>query len=141
MEITFGNTISVEEYQAFRKAVNWKPIADSLAVNTIQNALYLVTAIVEGKKIGITRVGGDGGYTIFITDVMILPEYQKKGIGKLLMTKAVDWVKEVYTKKNGLPVLIYLMANKGLENYYKQFGFIERPNETLGAGMIQWIEK
>jgi hypothetical protein len=32
------------------------------------------------------------------------------------------------------------MATKGREAFYKKFGFIERPNEQFGAGMIQFIK-
>jgi len=38
-------------------------------------------------------------------------------------------------------VFINLMAAKGRESFYKQFGFVERPNEEFGAGMTQWIPK
>ena len=140
MEITFGNTISVEDFHLLRKAVGWRPLDENLVINSINNALFIVTAIVDGKTIGLTRVGGDGGYTIFLTDVIVLPEYQKMGIGKQLMAKAMQYIKEEYTK-NGQPVLVYLMANKGLEFFYEKFGFENRPNEKLGAGMSKWIEK
>ena len=31
------------------------------------------------------------------------------------------------------------MAAKGKEPFYEKFGFSERPNENLGAGMDQWF--
>ncbi|WP_253287331.1 hypothetical protein [Clostridium bornimense] len=36
---------------------------------------------------------------------------------------------------------IGLMAAKGKEEFYKKFGFIERPNDHQGPGMIQIISK
>ena len=138
MDITFGNEISVEEFHFLRKAVEWKELENTLAENSIKNALFIVTAVAGGKTVGLTRVGGDGGYTIFITDVIVLPEYQKRGIGKQLMAKAMDFIKNDYIKK-GQAVIVYLMSNKGLEHFYKQFGFEERPNEKFGAGMTQWV--
>ena len=137
--MTFGNHITVAEFHYLRKAVGWKELDDERAQNSIENALFLVTALIDGKIAGLTRVGGDGGYTIFITDVIVLPEYQKKGIGKKLMAKAMDFIRESYVKK-GQSVIVYLMSNKGLEHFYKQFGFEERPNEKFGAGMTQWVE-
>jgi len=38
-------------------------------------------------------------------------------------------------------VFVNLMAAKGQESFYKQFGFEERPNEKDGAGMAQWVKK
>lgn len=34
-----------------------------------------------------------------------------------------------------------LMSAKGKEDFYKKFGFMERPNESYGAGMIQYLKK
>ena len=96
MNITFGNKISLEEFLNMRKAVGWKNIDNKLALNSIENASFLVTAVKDDKTIGLTRVSGDGGYYIFITDVIVLPEYQKMGIGKQLMSKAMEFIKEKY---------------------------------------------
>ena len=82
MDIAYGNKITVEEFNYLRKTVGWNEIENNLAIKTIENALFIVTAIIDGKIIGLTRVSGDGGYTIYITDVIVLPEYQGKGIGK-----------------------------------------------------------
>ena len=36
-------------------------------------------------------------------------------------------------------IMTVLVATKGKEEFYKKFGFEERPNEKLGPGMSQWI--
>ena len=36
-------------------------------------------------------------------------------------------------------VFVNLMSAKGRESFYKQFVFIERPDDKFGAGMTQWI--
>jgi GNAT superfamily N-acetyltransferase len=140
MDIKFENTISVEDFNYLRESVKWNAIEKKLALKGIENALFIVRAIIDGKTIGLTRVSGDGGYNIFITDVIVLPEYQNKGIGKQLMTKAMNFINEKYLEK-GQSIFVNLMSAKGRESFYKQFGFEERPNETVGAGMSQWIKK
>ena len=139
MNITFGNKISVDEFNFLRESAGWNKIENNLALKSITNALRIITAIVDGKIVGLTRVCGDGGYTIFITDVIILPEYQGKGIGKKLMTGAIKYIKDGFLK-NGQSVFVNLMAAKGKERFYEQFGFEERPNDRAGAGMAQWIK-
>jgi hypothetical protein len=37
--------------------------------------------------------------------------------------------------------MICLLAAKGKEEFYKKFGFEERPNEKSGSGMSQWVKK
>jgi ribosomal protein S18 acetylase RimI-like enzyme len=140
MNITFGNEISVGEFNFLRRSVGWNEIEKDLALKTINNALFIVTAIIDKKIVGLTRVSGDGGYAISITDVIVLSEYQKRGIGKELLSKAMDYIKEEYIKKNQ-SVFINLMSAKGKEGFYKRFGFEERPNEKVGSGMTQWLSK
>jgi GNAT superfamily N-acetyltransferase len=140
MNVIFGNEISVDGFNFLRKSVGWNEIERSLALKTINNALFTVTAIVDKKIVGLTRVSGDGGYTIFITDVIVLPEYQKKGIGKKLFSKAMDYIQDNFLEKNQ-SVFINLMAAKGKEGFYKNFGFEERPNEKTGTGMTRWLSK
>jgi ribosomal protein S18 acetylase RimI-like enzyme len=77
-------------------------------------------AIADGKIIGLTRVCGDGGYTIFLTDVIVLPEYQGKGIGKKLMTESINFIKRKYLK-NDQSVFVNLMSSKGRKSFYKKF--------------------
>jgi GNAT superfamily N-acetyltransferase len=122
-----------------RESVGWNKIENNLALKSITNALCIITAVIDGKTIGLTRVCGDGGYTVFITDVIVLPEYQGQGIGKKLMTEAMKYIKNDFLQ-SGQSVFINLMAAKGKEAFYKQFGFEERPNDKVGAGMAQWIK-
>jgi GNAT superfamily N-acetyltransferase len=138
MNIKYGNRISVDEFNFLRKTVGWGEIEKNLAKKTIENALFIITAVIDEKIIGLTRVSGDAGYTIFITDVIVLPEYQGRGIGKALMTEAMKYIKEQFLEE-GQGVSVNLMSAKGRESFYKQFGFEERPNEKVGAGMAQWI--
>jgi predicted N-acetyltransferase YhbS len=139
MDIKYGNKISIDEFNFLRKAVGWNEIEKNLAEKSIENALFIITAIIDGKTIGLTRVSGDGGYTVLIADVIVLPEYQGKGIGKTLMTEAMKYIKEHFLEK-GQEVFVNLMSAKGKESFYKKFGFEERPNDKVGAGMTQWIK-
>jgi GNAT superfamily N-acetyltransferase len=140
MNVTFGNKISVDEFNFLRKSAGWKEVEEKLALKTINNALFIITAMVDGKVIGLTRVSGDGGYTVFITDVVVLPDYQKMGIGKQLVSKAMYYIKNDFLEENQ-SAFLNLMAAKGKEGFYKKFGFEDRPNDEVGSGMTQWVSK
>jgi predicted GNAT family N-acyltransferase len=139
MDIEFGNSITVDELNGLRKLAGWKTIEKELAQKTIENALFLITAVYNKEVIGVARVCGDGGYTIIITDVIVKPEYQGKGIGKKFLQEIMKFIKT--NLKDGQEAFVNLMAAKGKESFYKQFGFTERPNDDLGAGMTQWVGK
>ena len=42
--------------------------------------------------------------------------------------------------KEGWRIKIVIVASKGKERFYEKFGFVERPNESEGAGMNMWRE-
>ena len=50
------------------------------------------------------------------------------------MTELIKQIDEY--KKVNPDIRTYLGAAKGREGFYEKFGFISRPTEDLGAGMI-----
>lgn len=137
MNIKYTNQMSVQEYNHLRKAVGWSEIEENQALTGIQNSAFLISATFENKTVGFSRVVSDGGYIVIIADVIVLPEYQGNGIGKTMMKKVMEYINS--NLKTGQSVFVNLMAAKGRESFYSQFGFESRPNEKFGAGMTQWI--
>lgn len=130
---------TLEEYFEMRRAVNFIPLSERIASNALNNAFHITTVRDNGRAIGMIRVLSDGSYANFITDVMVIPEYQGQGIGKELLRRTVEHMKS--TMEPGETIILYLMSAIGKEDFYKQFGFKSRPNEVWGAGMSQWITK
>ena len=130
---------TLEEYKEMRRAVNFMVLSDRIASNALNNAFHITTVRDNGKAIGMIRVLSDGSYANFITDVIVIPEYQKRGIGTEMVRRTVDFMKS--TLQPGETIVLYLMSAIGKESFYKQCGFRERPNEVWGAGMSQWITK
>ena len=50
------------------------------------------------------------------------------------MNKLLEKIEEI--KKENPSLRVYLGASKDREGFYKKFGFIERTDADLGAGMI-----
>ena len=46
--------------------------------------------------LGIIRAIGDGLTIVFVQDIIVLPEYQRKGIGTKLLKTLMDKYKDVY---------------------------------------------
>lgn len=130
---------TLEEYFEMRRAVNFIKLSERIASNALNNAFHITTVRDNGRAIGMIRVLSDGSYANFITDVMVIPEYQGQGIGKELLRRTVEYMKS--TMQPGETIILYLMSAIGKEDFYKQFGFRSRPNEVWGAGMSQWITK
>lgn len=137
--ISFVNEISISDYNMLRLSAGWPEIDESQALTGLQNARFLISAKYNKKTVGMARWITDGGYIAFIADVIVLPDYQNQGIGKSMMTMVMDNIKN--SLKEGQSVYIGLMASKGKESFYKSFEFVDRPNDSLGAGMTLWFSK
>ena len=135
--IRFTDYITSEEYLELRRRVGWCEFPLEEAQAGIDNTYMITCARDEEKAIGVVRLLWDGGYIAFLSDVIVDPDYQGQGIGKKLVESVIQRVKA--DMKPGYKVKMCLMAAKGKEPFYEKFGFSERPNENLGAGMDQWF--
>lgn len=135
--IVYKDRISAEEYNDMRIAVGWKVLDVKQAETGLENSVYLTVAYDGDRPVGMARVVGDGGYMNLIADVMVIPEYQKKGIGGQLIKNVNRYLDDL--GKDGLCIMVNLMATTGNEGFYEKYGYVARPNETMGAGMVRWI--
>ncbi len=73
-----------------------------------------ITAYDEKELVGCLRILSDGYYFGTITELLVLPKYQKQGIGSRLLTLA----------KDNTPTMLYFGAQPGAEGFYEKNGFI-----------------
>ncbi|MBQ4067910.1 MAG: GNAT family N-acetyltransferase [Lachnospiraceae bacterium] len=139
MIILRENEIKLDTYLALRAAVNWKKLSREQAELALDNALYTVCAYDGEKAVGMGRIVGDGAVVVYVQDLIVLPEYQKMGIGKQLIEHLIEYVKGI--NQPGNEIMLCLMCAKGRESFYEKYGFISRPNDNLGPGMIQYIKE
>lgn len=139
MEISYCNTLSAEEFNGLRGAVGWGLISERQAKTGLAHTEFLVAAKDGDRTVGCARIVGDGGYVAYICDVIVHPDYQGQGIGKGMIGRLLEFIRS--NMEPGDRVMVLLMAAKGRETFYRPFGFLDRPDSTGGAGMVQWIEK
>ena len=125
---------TVDEFNQLTEAVGWGRHENAVVEEALRYTLYSVCAYDEDKLIGYGRIIGDKTIFLHIHDVMVRPEYQGVGIGTGIMNNILEKVNE-YRKVNPA-IRVYLGASKGKEGFYEKFGFVSRPNESLGAGMV-----
>lgn len=105
--------------------VDWKIIADTLKRvgmaydkpdfhrRTFEASHTTVFIYSGGRLIGFGRAISDGIYQAAIYDIAVVPEFQKKGIGTIIM-------KSILAKIPGCNVILY--AAPGKEEFYKTLG-------------------
>lgn len=126
-----------EELEDLRKAVKWGIIDRESLELGLENSLFGVCVLIEGKVIGTVRIVGDGKTCFYIQDVIVHPLYQRKGIGTEIMQSAMNYISENACKG----AVVGLMSAKGKEEFYEKYGFWKRPNEYFGHGMMQFWEE
>jgi len=128
-------TATADEFIEMRQSAGWSYPEKEVVSIGLKNTLFSVCVEKDKEIVGYGRVIGDGAFALYIQDIIIKPEYQRTGLGIGIMDEIMKYIKDNYSKGT----MVGLMAAKGKENFYKKFGFIERPNEVYGSGMIQYI--
>lgn len=95
--ISFANQIWQGDYDLEKTAA---------ALSKTQN----ITAYDGDKLVGCLRILSDGYFFGTITELLVLPDYQKQGIGSKLLQLA----------RENAPSLLYFGAQPGLESFYEK---------------------
>lgn len=132
--ITIDHALPVEDFLALRRKVGFQPLREAEARRVLEHTAYVAVARWEGKYIGMTRLLFDYGTDAYITDVIVDPAFQGRGVGKLLVADVLDFVKQ--NAAPGTRVACSLYANPGKERFYETLGFSALPNDKYGHGML-----
>lgn len=128
------NNKNVQEFNLLYDAVGWGAYDKNISKKALDNTYYSVSIYDDDKIIGYGRLIGDAICFMYIHDIMVIPEYQKKKIGTIIMNNLLGKVDEI--KKENPDLRVYLGATKGKEEFYEKFGFVKRIDANLGYGMV-----
>ena len=110
---------SVETYISIRLAAGLSRKSVEAASIGLPNSIFGVVVYCSDTPIGIGRIIGDGGCFFEITDMAVLPEHQRKGVGRQIMQALVQYL---HTNAPST-AFISLHADHGTPEFYKKFGF------------------
>ena len=133
------NSITVDEYLKLRRLVGWKQLSREQAQKALENSLYTLGAYVADQPIGMGRIVGDGAVICYVQDLIIPPQAQGIGVGSLILEALKEYVESL--RLEGTEMMFDLMCAKGRESFYTRYGFIARPTEALGPGMITYLKE
>lgn len=123
------NDLSVEEYRMLRKICGLSEKTIEAAVKGLNNSLYAVKLLHEGKTIGMGRMIGDGGAFCQVVDICVLPEFQGQGMGKMIMDKLMEFAETLPSS-----CYISLIADGDAHKLYRKFGFEDVYPISRGMG-------
>ena len=131
------NKLTVDEYYELLSALDWKAPAERLLRISLENGIN-VKYVLDGKTIGMARYVSDGGYAGLIMDVIVHPNYQKKGYGTKLIQYLIEYLRS--NIKEDEELMIQLLSAPGKQSFYSNFGFKVK-KEVAEDGMYMWLKK
>lgn len=133
MKLTYvGQKLTVSEYLYLRESIGWKNPCRKQQEKALEMSLFTLTAYDDGMPVGMGRIIGDGIYDT-IADVIVLPDYQRNNIGKTIVGKLLQYIRDTLPENGS--VSIQLIAETGKEGFYEKLGFRSIPNSESGSGM------
>ena len=122
--VKIGKEINISNVNEILNLVGWGEYTPEQWKIVIGKSTFMVEVLHQNQTIGFVRVVGDTRMCM-IYDVCVHPDYQKQGVGTLLMKEVLK-----YVEANDFAVvnLFYDRDNKGLDNFYRKFGFESIPN-------------
>ena len=137
MDIKLEYSMTSEEFLEVVESVGWKTYSNEQVNKALNNTMYMVKALANGKLAGIGRVVGDFSIVCMLSDICVKPEFQRNGIG----TKIINELKKLIEDgvKQGEKMQIELIPTAGNEEFYKKAGFKYKPDVI--TGMYLWIKK
>ena len=100
---------------------------------SLANGLHSVVVKCGEEIVGMGRVIGDAGCFYQIVDVVVRPEHQGRGLGKLIMAGLMDYLDRNAEKS----AYVSLIADGPAHKLYAQFGF--KPTAPVSIGMAYTV--
>ena len=116
--------VKLEDVLHLYQAVGWTNYTNQpqMLKQALSQSLVIHLALDGDAVVGLIRLVGDGFSSVFVQDLIVLPTYQRQGIGSALMKQALEDFKEVYQ--------VQLATEQTEKNvgFYRSMGF-----ETLST--------
>jgi len=123
--------VKLEDILHLYQAVGWTNYTNQpqMLEQALSHSLVIYLALDDDAVVGLIRLIGDGFSSVFVQDLIVLPSYQRQGIGSALMKEALeDYKVQLATEQTEKNV-----------GFYRSMGF-----ETLSTydctGMI-WVNR
>ena len=121
MEIKEYKTYNEPEILHLYSSVGWTAYTGHPEVlrKGFENSMLTLAAYAGEQLLGIIRTVGDGHTIVFVQDILVFPEHQRKGIGSALLQAILDrysYVRQIELATDNTPKTIA---------FYKSMGFSE----------------
>ena len=113
------DVVKLEDVLHLYQAVGWTNYTNQpqMLEQALPHSLAVYLAFDGEKIVGLIRLVGDGFSSVFVQDLIVLPTYQRQGIGSALMKQALGDFKGAYQVQ-----LVTEQTEKNV-GFYRSLGF------------------
>ena len=129
------DVVKLEDVLHLYQAVGWTNYTNQpqMLEQALPHSLAVYLAFDGEKIVGLIRLVGDGFSSVFVQDLIVLPSYQRQGIGSALMKEALEAYKDAYQ------VQLVTEETERTLGFYRSMGF-EILSTYNCIGMI-WVDR
>ena len=113
------DVVKLEDVLHLYQAVGWTNYTNQpqMLEQALPHSLAVYLAFDGEKIVGLIRLVGDGFSSVLVQDLIVLPIYQRQGIGSALMKEALEDYKDAYQ--------VQLVTEETEKNvgFYRSLGF------------------
>ena len=90
--------VKLEDVLHLYQAVGWTNYTNQpqMLEQALSHSLVIYLALDGDAVVGLIRLVGDGFSSVLVQDLIVLPIYQRQGIGSALMKEALEDYKDAY---------------------------------------------
>ena len=134
MKIIEYTSYNEQEILSLYASVGWTAYTEhpDTLQRGFENALLILAAYEDEQLAGIIRVVGDGHTVVFVQDILVFPDFQRKGIGSALFRAVLDRYSNVRQIE-----LITDNTEKTI-SFYKSMGLSEF--SEIGCCGFMWLK-
>lgn len=130
------NELTAEEYGLLWETVWGRRPAVAQTELALNHTVFRVSVYDGSQVVAMARMIGDMGLCYYIKDVVVRPEYQKRGIGRLMIGELLEFIRE--NGVGGTDIYVELCAMPDKIPFYEKFGFAA--NEAQRLKIMQHVE-
>lgn len=121
----------VDDYLTLRERAGLSPRTLQQARQGLPGSWAAYHVVHDGHAVAVGRVIGDGGWYFHVTDMAVLPEHQRRGLGDAVLTALLDEIRE----RAPAGAFVNLLADAPGRRLYARHGFTETAPESLGMAL------
>ena len=111
-----NEAVSVKELADLRESIGWNRMENEYK-NPLLTSYYHIAVYEKEVLIGYIDCVSNGVTDAYIQDLMVHPDYQRRGIGTELMTIMINYLKQKHI------YMISVVFEESLKPFYEKFGF------------------